>query len=796
MAAELWPVGEHRASAANPRVLVAEGACVARAPTDVRANHAVVKGAKAMLRDAAANSLSAALAQVLNARKQVWENSEGLLTFHSSGDAPTYLALLLAEGTYHDDEVRIQQRLRLEVFRSAARAAVFVLQEVAHTALGLDPAAPFRLDRDGLWMKNVYREYKAYHCPVNDPLGQTPLRVGGLRVALTEQVHPLVLQWLDEVHGLFCTHAEGVTVGRELEGTRELCAVLRPLLNHGGADGRIDPTMDSDESECMRRLRVHMATLITDAAAPGMQAEPHHRALLQLIEGVGRAIVRTEESTARAEVQRDLADLGALARLTRATSVADVVQFLSYDADVEALARAVTAPPPELQQQMAQYTRVSLGLQCLSQALTIPHVGLRAQLIHQWIVEKGRVAQVIAMSAQAQLRKWEPMACAFVKSIGCAGSAPMGAVLVPMPPIPHAPSLGERPLSLIVALLSNAACASARVRLGLRPAAAALLRTLSAVQELCGLDRLPVGVLRAGVVADAAQRCLIESAYVRDLAHRRIYTDGLHVGETLDSARAEMVDDVMEGEFADDIALASHHLRNCSAADLFRSLSIKDPRDDDEARQRLRQLRRLGARTVPRLAALCGNGTSNGGGVPARLAPVVMAEALCTVLPAVLNFRMRCGVRATARLAAFGSAMLTVGATRQWVVRKRAEAADADAGATDTLDISEAEVQALPGDVRGWLLAHAYSPEQARTARRAYQPVAIEWKERCRDRRQADWVAAGAVRSGRVLRIADHRLLLGLVASPEVDPTDGEEEDEMRDASSGSGSGTEASDSE
>lgn len=702
--------------------------------------------------------LARASAEVLNARITDMHDDETPLSEWEDDDCPRLLTMMVKQGRYTNDAVRTRHLFRLVEAAEYARMVVAELEKANEHATRLPPDGSFPLE--ALAHKDMYLEGLRYSCPRMDPMGERPLRIGYLGLALREAVLPLATAWVRKVYGLFVPTESFETL--EAEAESDASDDADDADSEASDDGLVPP-------EEARELCDRIGDLLADDATLMHGGTPIAR-LTRLLEERAQRIVDLETPHAKRCARRDRAGLLALDRLTHISSAANAHALLT-EAHEQLMRVVVRRVPPELQNALRQlHYEHCLGT--LAAALNEPRAFLRAEVTLRWVCENGRVVKSACASALQRLQQWTPLSYGFRKVVYLQAqeraqerAAPRSshrqlASVVRMPPPEHAPA--TPPVLLVVDSPDGVPDRTERLRLGLRPARAALLRFVSAMREIVSLGLLPVGCVRAQVVTQVTLVASTEASIAHRLAHARIAYEGLFVGQALRETKAEFVDSGAWGGYANEVARASDALRDFAVGDLFARLRCFSDEDDGEgpgaatdaapddhdrraarrraatvSRQHLRERRACAYATelAEQMRPLVRYDVHCPLEVETAVSPEVAIDALCIALKSVLRLRQHVGLATDRRITPLASGLLVHERVRSWLVKWRQRShVLLPTVSIDRVELDEAEVSELPEEARRWLLEHALSTQDARAERRARRPVPLWWEDGRRTR--------------------------------------------------------------
>jgi len=490
-----------------------------------------------------------ACAAVLNARHVIWDTrDEHPVRMTEPSKSPTVAQLMFAEQVYARNDARTRRLATLSKEMTQAELAWVCYQCVYRNSRGVD--------RNGVYDLLQLAEKEAYHLQVvhsraEDPNGRKQLRAGGLVDGLYDAVFPVVREWAVGVYKSVVAQVGGAVA---TVGSPETTALIERITVHitcravcKPCGSHVDPLASSVLEQMSARYVEAELVASGDAVAPGDAA----CALLP-------ADADPRWGVAMQKVQSDASDLHWLVRLVQASTATAVAEVLRLGR-VE-LERIVAAPPPELR-------AAASWKKCRVTPLTVvvdvaQDLEMRANLAVRWIESNGVFALGACHEALVRMKAWKPMVTPFLETLAL-WSAPGE-----FPRLPHTPQRNHYKLAR--------PRGDVRVRTGLSAENECAVRFISVVWDLVGHGEMRHGQLHAGIVCDVSMHCLTESMLVYRLLREQIMKEGLFVGPTLHATTDEIMES--DGQFAAEVAKASHAVCRLSIAELFEPLQITDDR--------------------------------------------------------------------------------------------------------------------------------------------------------------------------------------------------------------------------
>jgi hypothetical protein len=573
------------------------------------------------------------------------------------------------------------------------------------------------LDRNGSYDLLQLAEKDAYHAQVvhscaDDPYGRKQLRAGGLVDGLYDAVFPVVREWVVGVYASIVAQVEGASAAVRV-GPLETSALIERITVHitcravcKQCGSHADP-LASSVLEQMSAQYVEAELVASEDAIPFSNAAS---ALLP-------AGADPRWGVAMQKVQSDMHDVLWLSKLACATTPAAAGDVLRRGR-IE-LERVVSSPPPELRA-AAAWRKCAVGVL----AVVVDgarNLEMRANLAMEWIAEHGIFALDACREANVRLRDWKPMEVPFLETLAL-WSAPGE-----FPRLPHTPQHKQYRLAR--------PRGDVRVRTGLSTQNECAVRLVSVVWDLVGHGEMRHGQLHAGIVCDASMHCMTESMLVYHLLREQIMKEGLFVGPTLHATTDEIMES--DGQFAAEVAKASHAVCHQTITELFEPLQITDDHAMEivtcEIGRRLRPLLHvppnedevLKLRMIIRekeavLACVDGGGSPPPGTRQALAAarrsldralclhPAFVYDAYALVATAVATMRHRLQIPSVSPIHPVVSGLVGLPLVRTWTP------------AAGPLVLDERTVAELPADTRRWLMSIADERVEAGSRRAGF----------------------------------------------------------------------------
>lgn len=489
-----------------------------------------------------------ACAAVLNARRTIWDTrDEYPVRMTEPSSSLTVSQLMILESVYARNEARTRRLTTLSKEMTQAELAWCEYQCVERKSRGVDRHGAY--DLLPLAEEEVYYLH-VFHSRADDPFSRKQLRAGGLVDRLYDAVFPVVRAWAVSVYAGVAAHVEGAAAKPE---SVEAAALIERVTVHITCRAVCKPCgshVDPLASSVLEQMSNHFVETELIACEDLVDVGDDARALLH-------EDADPRWAAAAKKVRADAHDLQWLACLTQAATAAEVADTLRCRS--AELKRVVTSPPPELR-------TAASWRKCAVAVLTTvvddsQDLEMRANLAARWIKSNGVYALEACCEAQRRLRAWAPMTTSFLETLEVCRA------LGEFPPLPHTPQrnqyrLTARPRSDV------------RVRTGLSAENECAVRFISVVWGLVANGEMRQGQLHAGIVCDVSMRSATESMLVYRLLYEQIMKEGLFIGPTLHATTDEIMES--DGQFAAEVAKASHAVCDLSIVELFEPLEITE----------------------------------------------------------------------------------------------------------------------------------------------------------------------------------------------------------------------------
>lgn len=638
-----------------------------------------------------------ACAAVLNARRTIWDTENEHSAWRSEpSDSPTVSQLMFTEQAYAHDGARTHHLAALSEKMSLAGLFNVCYQRVNHDSRGVDRNGDY--DLSPLARKEVYHA-QVTHSRTNDTLTRTPLRAGGLADALYDAVFSDVLTWATSVFAAVAAQVDG---GAAVVVTSDVSALVERVAVHITCRAVCKPCgshTDPLASSALEQMSAQYveAELVACEDAPDPPAE----AIALLPTGAD-----PRWGAAATRVHADMVDVGRLAELANATTAADIADVLRRG--LVELRRIGEAPPPELRS--ARSWR-KCGYRTLRHIVDAQDERLRLNLAVAWIESSSRYVLDACCEAQKRMGAWRPMATPFLDTLTL-----QSATVGDFPRLQHTAQRNHYRLAPCLR-------GEGRVRTGLSPTNECAVRFVSVVWDLVARHgEMRAGHLNAGVVCDVSLHCSTQSMLVHQLLHERIMKEGLFVGPTLHATTDEIMES--EGQFASEVADASHAVCRQTISELFEPMQLTDdaameavtgeiglrlrpllhkPPDEAEVRKLRLSIREKEASLTRAIATATATTTARASIAVdrrsldrlLRMHPAFVFDAYALAATAVAQLRHRMRIPSVSPIHPVISGLVRSSLVREWTPT------------AGPLVLDEKALDDLPADTRHWLMSVA-----------------------------------------------------------------------------------------